>query len=775
MASTGVWIDANYLYACLNPVVMRSVSIFVLIFFGVTHSTSMLQAQNQLDPFHCPVTWHGRDLDLAFLGGLNAPQWQVADLNNDGRQDLVMFDRAGDLLLPFLSSDTPDGPTWLPAREYAAHFPPFRSWLVMRDYNGDGISDLFTFNTPAIPGFKAYTGRYQNDSLVFDPYLVPGNPANFFQYTLPNGSKTQIYVSQDDIPAFDDVDGDGDIDLITFDPGGGFAHYYRNRALEFGKGPDSLDFSLSDPCWGKFYESGITEAIKLSSSGTMCASTFSGEDELHAQLRHAGSTLLTKDMNGDGLKDIFLGDISFRNITLLTNGGSLQNAWMVKQDTFWPSGGDPVEMPIFPAIFEADFDQDGAMDLIVSPNVDFGALDTANVWFYRNAGGQPLAFTLESRSFLADRMLDVGSGARPAFMDVNADGLEDMIIGNFGYYTPGVNLSPSLNLFLNTGQPGSPSFVLTDQDYLGLSQLGQNFIFYFTPTAGDLDQDGDKDLLIGHSNGTLFFLENVAGPGSPAQFDPIVPNYKGLSVGSFSVPQIIDVDGDGLADILMGTNVGKIVLFRNVGTKGSPDFLPGAATAPNVDLFGKVDMRKQGFVAGRSSPWLYRTPAGMEMLVGSNSGEVRRYAVDSAAPTSAFPVLDSVFTGYRDGYETHPTLVDLDQDGKLELFIGNLRGGLTAYRTSFEMSTSTDRTPFSPVSLMVTADKGSGLLKLELEGCPLGGVCSLFDIQGRSVVETRLNNGSNLLDVKNLLPGIYIARFIGGNGVASVKVLWTGH
>lgn len=730
-----------------------------------------LKAQTPLELFQCPVTWHGRELDLAFQGGLNAPQWQVADLNNDGLEDLVMFDRAGDILLPFLRKAVPNGFVWSPARDYAARFPDFKAWFIMRDYNADGITDLFTFNVPAIPGFKAYTGRYQNDTLVFDPYLVPGNPANFFQYTLPNGSKTQIYVSQDDIPAFEDMDLDGDLDLVTFDPGGGFAHLYRNRSAEFGHGADSLDFFFSDPCWGKFYESGVSEIIKLSSSSSSCASTFN-DDEKQAQLRHAGSTLLARDMNGDGLKDLFLGDISFKNITLLTNGGSLQTAWMIKQDTFWPSGSTPVDMPIFPAIFQADIDFDGAMDLIVSPNVDFGALDTANVWYYRSSGGPVPNFALETRSFISDRMLDVGSGARPAFLDVNADGLEDMLVGNFGYYTPGVNLSPSLNLFLNTGSPAQPSFELTDQDYLGLSQLGQNFIFYFTPATGDLDQDGDLDLLIGHSNGSLFFLQNVAGAGKPVQFAPPVPNYEGLSVGSFSVPQIIDVDGDGLEDILMGTNVGKLVLFRNVGTKGMPEFVPGASTTPNVDLFGKVDMRKQGFVAGRSSPWLFRTKGGMEMLVGSNAGEVRRYAVDPNSYMTAFAVLDSVFTGYRDGYETHPTMVDLDSDGTLEVFIGNLRGGLTAYRTLFSDLTSVDPVNPGGIGFKAYAPAGTQVIRVDLSGCPAGGTMTIHDMQGRLMMQVPVKEGSNEWGSVNWCSGIYVARFTGACGSAADKLLW---
>ena len=43
-------------------------------------------------------------------------------------------------------------------------------------------------------------------------------------------------------------------------------------------------------------------------------------------------------------------------------------------------------------------------------------------------------FNLSTRSFLQDRMIDVGAGAYPVFCDIDQDGLMDLLIGNYGYY-----------------------------------------------------------------------------------------------------------------------------------------------------------------------------------------------------------------------------------------------------------------------------------------------------------------------------------------------------
>ncbi len=678
--------------------------LFAIVLFLV-FSLTQAMGQQRLPDFTCPVFWHGKLLSEPFRGGLNAPQFQEADLNNDGIKDLIIFDRAGDVIMPYLRLPDGNGFKTQFAREYADYIPPYTSWGLLRDYNKDGISDLFTWSSnPAINGLRSFRGFYQNDTLRFALNKVPGSTSDVILFPLQNGSKTQIYIAFDDIPAIDDIDNDGDLDIVTFSPGGGYVELYKNLSIQKGWGSDSLNFSLTESCWGKFYESGLGEWVDLSTTPSECKNGFADGDEPEATLRHAGSTLLTLDMDGDGDKELLLGDISFANINKLTNGGTINQAWMVSQDTFFPKTDTPAYMPIFPACFQVDVDQDGIRDLLIAPNSDSGSQDTANVWYYRNMGTENIPdFKLLQKEAFVENMMDLGTGARPCFMDVDGDGLKDMIVGNTGFFTPGVIQLPALIYFRNIGTKTEPAFKVVDLDFQGMSAFGQNFVFGLAPACGDLDGDGDIDLLIGEFNGTLFYLENIAGPENPAQFNAPLANYQGIGIGSFSTPQIIDVNNDGLMDILVGEKIGNMNYYQNQGIVGTPIFASDATQSPNTSVYGKIDMRKKGFLSGYSSPWMYSTKTGKEMVIGSNSGEIRRYDVDTDNPNSAFSVLDSLYTGFRDGFHTQPVLEDLDGDGLYEILIGNQRGGLTAYRTDLEAVATSIQGPIADQNSFQTA------------------------------------------------------------------------
>jgi hypothetical protein len=90
-----------------------------------------------------------------------------------------------------------------------------------------------------------------------------------------------------------------------------------------------------------------------------------------------------------------------------------------------------------------------------------------------------------------------------------------------------------------------------------------------------VDGDGDLDLLVGESSGTLNFYRNV-GSRSAAVFELVSEAYDSIDVGSRSVPVLVDLDGDGDLDLLVGSESAGVRLFRNDGTRREPLFRPDA-------------------------------------------------------------------------------------------------------------------------------------------------------------------------------------------------------
>ncbi|MBK8515497.1 MAG: hypothetical protein IPL55_04170 [Saprospiraceae bacterium] len=72
------------------------------------------------------------------------------------------------------------------------------------------------------------------------------------------------------MPGVVDVDGDGDIDMISFEADGSYASFYKNLSVEENLGIDSMKFIRQDLCWGKFAENQFGEALTLSSSPFSC-------------------------------------------------------------------------------------------------------------------------------------------------------------------------------------------------------------------------------------------------------------------------------------------------------------------------------------------------------------------------------------------------------------------------------------------------------------------------------------------------------------------------
>lgn len=462
-----------------------------------------------------PVLERGIVLKSPFAGGLNNPQPSEIDINLDGVNDLFIFDRSGNVGLPFIFENG----SYKYAPEYIDIFPELNQWVAIKDYNKDGVPDIFASSYAQGPqGVEVYNGSIDNNRLKFTRRTFAGKPNTMINIPAGSGT-THLPVDYIDYPAFVDVDGDGDLDILSFGPNSGYMYYYRNMASDNGWSLDSLRFRLQDFCWGKFFESGVSSEVTLSDSPDACAMFHPNRLEP----RHAGSTVLAWDLNDNGLKDLLIGDVGNPVLTLLKNTGTPSNAFITEQEFGYPNYDMPANFPVFLASFAVDYDNDGDMDFLVAPNSLFAAENKNVIWQYENVGTEELpSLRFRSDNFIVGDMIDVGFASAPAVVDYNGDGLLDLVVGSGGYYLPGGIYDARLFLYKNVGTLDKPEFELVDDDYLGLrkfSNAAQGGSYFFTPTFGDVDNDGDLDVIVGEIFGKLFYGENVAGPDQPIKVD----------------------------------------------------------------------------------------------------------------------------------------------------------------------------------------------------------------------------------------------------------------
>ncbi|NJB84583.1 hypothetical protein GGR26_000328 [Lewinella marina] len=725
-----------------------------------------LAAQFALQPAQPTATGaDGEPLPLAWMGGLNAPQWMATDLDGDGLQDLYLFDRAGDAQIALRGDGSGN---YRPAPELTAGFPTdLHAWVILRDYDGDGIDDLFTYAASS-DGLRIYRGFRSGEGwLTFGP--VPDYAG--LRYPFGNGT-VPIFITSIDYPAIDDLDGDGDLDILTFSVAGGYVEYFRNQSVERGFGRDTLLFTLEDECWGGFFESGLTSALDLAAAPGECAR--SQRPGLPVEPRHSGSTVLTLDYDGDGLKDIMLGDISFEYLVLGRNTGSREEAYISRQDPTWNSDGTVAEIPFFPGAYHLDIDQDGVKDLVASPSQTLNAEDVNVGWYYRNRGTDAAPeFAFRDSQLLVRQSLDFGSGSRPAIFDYDADGRPDIVVGNTENYSPDGRINSRLRLIRNVTPPGGPAaFVLADDDYLRLSRF-QSTTSAFTATFGDLDGDGDQDAIVGERSGQLIYLENTAGAGRPATFDEPVFSYMGLDAGQMAVPDIADLDRDGLPDLVVGGYDGRIRFYRNVGTPTAPRYDPDTGAPGNALQLGGINTNRPGFSTGYPSPVVITYPDRFLLVTGNRAGTLEAYSFTDY--TQPFTELEDTVAAVDVGSFSVPAVGNLDGDGLLDFVLGNERGGLSYYRSDLPAGEPTTGTAFpGAADFPLSAFPNPATTFVRLGGLPGSRVQHIRVISGvgqvvREFTVPGLREYS--ADLSGLPAGIYLLQVEATAGTAAVRIV----
>ncbi len=470
-----------------------------------------------------------------------------------------------------------------------------------------------------------------------------GNPLDFVDTN--NGS----------YPVFVDIDNDGDLDAFVGNKNGTIA-FFRN------------DGTATAP-----HFSAITGA----------ANPFDGVD--------VGSNAVPVFVNidNDGDVDAFVGNGS-GHLLFFQNDGTA-NSPMLNEVSGAGNPFDGVDVGANAAPFFVDIDNDSDLDAFVGEN-------NRMINFYRNNGtiGTPnfIEITGSGNPFYGER---IGADASVSFKDFDKDGDFDAFVGS---------QLGMIQYYRNKGNATTPNFKLTTgtaNPFDGID-VGRNAALITTPCFADIDGDGDKDIFIGNLDGTINYFRNEADFNCTTNnlFTAKTNNPFGLTnLGEKPKVSFIDIDKDGDLDLFAGNEDGTIKFFRNKGTAGDPTFIEitgGSNPFSSVDVgneaaitFGDID--KDG---------------DLDAFIGAADGRVHFFRNTG---TTASPTFISIsgggnpFNGVDVGANAVPKLVDIDDDGDLDAFIGEKQGKLlyfknngTANSPNFDQITGANN-PFNGIDL----------------------------------------------------------------------------
>jgi hypothetical protein len=200
------------------------------------------------------------------------------------------------------------------------------------------------------------------------------------------------------------------------------------------------------------------------------------------------------------------------------------------------------------------------------------------------------------------------------------------------------------------------------------------------PALVDVDGDGDRDAVVGEANGRLIYFKNTGTVTSPvyAQQTGAANPFNGVNVGIYSAPALGDVDGDGDLDALVGAHDGTLRYFWNTGTATSPVYVQqtGAANLFNGFDVGTLSRPALGDVDGDGD---------LDAVVGEAFGKLIYLENVGTATIPSYSLQTGAanpFNGITVGAYAAPALGDADGDGDPDALVGVAEGTLHYLRNT---------------------------------------------------------------------------------------------
>jgi hypothetical protein len=570
----------------------------------------------------------GRPMRDPFLGGFDLPRPQLVDIDGDGRVELFVQERHGEVMM--FRRDGDDW-TWVTDRFQDINVG---EWYRFADIDRDGDVDLLGEMV------SGYLRIWRNEGTARAARFVALGD------TVRDVDGQALVVDRQNILNALDVDCNGRLDLMVGRVQGTLLRYEQE-----GTSPDgSPRFRLLDEMWQGIEVLG-PEATGGSLMRTDTTDRESWGAEPHDSRRHGANTVAFADIDGKGLVDLFWGDFFEEGLLRFRNTGSCANPDLTGRPARFPE-----EKPVLTSGYNAaafgDVDGDSLPDLILGViGGAYGPYRTAIENLHHVRQSPRGSWTTLTRRLIPT--IDVGSEAAPAFGDLTGDGLLDLVIGS--KMDPADDASGTLHWYENVGSRTAPAF----RERGRLPVRGH---FNYAPAIVDLDGDSLPDLIVGSYADRLQWWRNT-GTRSAPRWSLTDSALVTITRGTNTTPSFGDLDGDGLVDLMIGEASGTLNFYRNAGSRTAPRF------TLVTDNFQAIKLTR------RSAPALVDLDGNgrLDLLLGSDNGEIQLWL---RAPGSEVRFeRDSTFV-LRSHTSAIPAVADLHGRGRPDLFFGTLSGGI---------------------------------------------------------------------------------------------------